>query len=173
MPGRKMRATPKKFETMRPSRMAQRTYEICGRRRWCSVERTVKACSSSLPSRPIAKSSAMPGRNAGRLVGFRGTVASGDAAKLDGLSAAMGIGMVWVDIGRTRGDRWCGPGGRGPRTRALAGLERDLVNDAEANQCGEGETDSDGEQVHVDGQPVAGAGLRGAGCFGGCHKSPW
>jgi hypothetical protein len=51
-------------------------------------------------------------------------------------------------------------------------LEGDLVDDAESDQCGQGEGDADGEEVDIDGQLMRRFGLSGAGWFGGCHVAP-
>src|ERR1035437_8895994 len=48
-------------------------------------------------------------------------------------------------------------------------LEGDLVNDAETNERGERKRNADGEQIHVDGQPVGGGWMRWAIVVGGCH----
>ena len=65
------------------------------------VEDGEDICSRSLPRRPMPKRRAMPGRVARNVVGFRAGVNAGGsegAAEGDEVSAAMGIGMVWVDI---------------------------------------------------------------------------
>lgn len=51
-------------------------------------------------------------------------------------------------------------------------LESDVMNDTDTNQGCKRKANSDGEQIHIDGQPVAVLGLVRAGCFRGCHKSP-
>ena len=50
------------------------------------------------------------------------------------------------------------------RCSIRASLEGDLVDDAEANEDGEREGDADGEEIHVDGELVGGAGR-----IRGCH----
>ena len=52
-------------------------------------------------------------------------------------------------------------------------LEVDLMDHAKADQRGERKSDADGEQIHVDGQLVAGVRLRGTVGVRGCHESPW
>ena len=61
----------------------------------------------------------------------------------------------------------------GTRAKAVAWLESDLVDHAEADQHSEREANCDGEQVDVDGKPVAGVCRLGAVCVEGCHKAPW
>jgi hypothetical protein len=51
-------------------------------------------------------------------------------------------------------------------------LEADLVDNVKSDEHGEGEADSDGEQVHADGQAKASVMFFCLGGVRGCHNAP-
>jgi hypothetical protein len=51
-------------------------------------------------------------------------------------------------------------------------LKADLVDDAEADQCGQRKADTDREKINVDGQPVSRMRLQRAASVGVCHLTP-